>query len=174
MTAARKKAAPVKPPRDAAEAAGLLGQLGEIRRKCDGGRASLDRMISALSEALATDLAPLLARAAEIESALRAWAEANREALTRGGRTKTVKLVTGEVAWRVGPARLRVEDEAAAVRALIERGRAAPYLRVATSLDRAALLKDRPLAASLPGVAVEPGREEVVVKPLSSAGERAE
>ena len=32
-----------------------------------------------------------------------AWCEAHRDELTKGGRTKTAKLATGEVSWRTRP-----------------------------------------------------------------------
>lgn len=124
-------------------------------------------------------------------------AEANRDRLTNGGRTKKVQLTTGEIFWRLGtPAvahrGLKVDDVVAAIRGRIEQvwaeAQAAKkkrnhgaaeaataqyhalglFLRVKTTIDKDAMQANRKLAESVPGVTFTNPGESFSVEPLAS------
>ncbi len=158
--------APAMPavPQTLDEADGLIARMGEISRERARIQARLDENVAfAKAEAEAT-AGPLDAEFERLRGGVQAWAEANRIALTDGGKRKTVKLPSGEIAWREGRPKVVVTDQAAALAELQARG----GLCVATyvEIDKQAALRCPELLQGVPGARVEAPPEQFVVKPL--------
>ena len=165
-TTKRVKAPAVVPAKDRAEAERLVGEIGAASR-------SLDLIETALKEATAKAKADAEAEAGPLKAArtaalarVQAWANANRADLTGDGRTKTVRLATGEIAWRMTPTAVRITGEAAVIATLLKR-RLVRFLRRSVALNKEAMLADREAAERVPGVAFEQ-REEFVVTPATA------
>lgn len=93
----------------------------------------------------------------EIESkwmGLQAWAQANRKRLTNGGQRKTIKLPSGSVSWRILPAKVSLRG----VGDILERLKSTPsfqsFLRTKHEIDKDAMLRDKSLASTIPGVSI--------------------
>lgn len=101
---------------------------------------------------------------------LRIWCEANRDALTENGKTKTADLGTGTVSWRFQRASVRVTGAEAVVEWLVSQGgRFRKFLRFKPpEVNKEAMLGDEDLARTIPGVTIGSDGESFVVEPFEA------
>jgi phage host-nuclease inhibitor protein Gam len=155
----------VAAPQTRAEAERMLARLGALQREIALIEMSASEAIAA-HKSLAEEAAKPLAEEAErLRRGLQLWAEANRAALTEGGRTKTVRLATGEIAWRQRPPSVRLRDMPRVIEALVQLG-LQRFLRVKQEVDKEAMLREPAVAGAVPGVTIGSEGEEFVVTPL--------
>lgn len=102
----------------------------------------------------------------ELMKGVQLYCEANRQMLTKDGRTKTVSFATGDVSWRLRPPSIVIRNAAALIEVLKAR-MLTRFLRIKEEIDREALGKDLDVARELPGVTVSQ-KEDFVVKPFES------
>lgn len=140
-------------------------KMGELERKIATINTTLGEDISQLQEDAAEKLQPLEAEKEKLHNGVQAFAEANRDALTDGGRTKTVKLLGGGVLkWRLTPPRLNVTGTAVRIIATLKRRGLSEFVRVKEELDKEALLARPDVVKKIRGLQVEQ-REELTIKP---------
>jgi phage host-nuclease inhibitor protein Gam len=154
-------------PADLASAAASVARIGAIQRDLTLAEAALGETIAAAKAAAETAAAPLKAELELLTRGVQLWAEAHREELTNGGRTKTVALSTGEIAWRSRPPSVRIRDQAAVIETL-QRLQLSRFLREKIELDREAMLREPAMAATVPGVTIGSAGEEFVVAPAQA------
>lgn len=167
MSKARKLAPPAPVPQTDALAAGQLAELGDLMRARAACRARAETEIAALQAQVAEEDAPLAEREAALTEGLRIWAEANRARLTQDGKTKTVKLTTGTVAWRNLPPKVVVaRGQKEAVIAALAAAGLEGFLRRKVDINKEAIL-EAPFAAAAaaPGLEVASGGEEFIAAP---------
>jgi phage host-nuclease inhibitor protein Gam len=162
----RTKTRALAVPQSMEEADRLLAELGRLEREKRLVQAALDEATAGAKARAEAEAAPIAAAMEELVARIQAWAEANRDALTKGGRTKTVKLPAGTVSWKLGRARLFVEHEAPVIEALRARGDG-HLVRVTATLDKAALLAEPAAVQGLPGCAIVLPGEEFEAKPVA-------
>lgn len=162
MAKQRIKAKAAKVPQSREKASELVAEIGVLQRKVVELEAQMNAELARVKK-MWEDLAAPSNRKIEAKfDAVHAWAAANRDALCPG-RTKTVKLTSGEIAWRLTPpavALKKVKD----VIAELKRRRLGRFLRISEAVDKDAILKDRKAVASIKGISIGQ-REEFVVKP---------
>lgn len=164
MSRRKAKAELVPAARDQAEATAWVARIGELDRKRAKIEADLaDLIAKATAEADGTAL-QLNAEAKDLSRGVQLWAEANRATLTKEGKTKTVKLPTGELAWRVPPPKVTIKGEAAVLVATAEK-RFAKFRTVKIALNKKAMLDDPDLAKQIAGVTIGSGPEEFIITP---------
>ncbi len=161
----RRPAETARAPADRAEAEAMLARLGAIRRDLAVSAAALEEGVAAMKEAAETAAKPLAAEAEQLLRGLQLYAEANRAALTDGGRHKTVKLSSGELLWRLRPPSVRLRDVAAVIETLKAMGKD-QFLRTKYEVNKEALLAAPAEAASIPGVTIGSAGEEFLAEPL--------
>ncbi len=199
MAKAKTKAAgtnlPV--PQTDAEAEQLVARLGALQRDHQTAQATHDAAVAALEEKFGLAVKVFQEAQGVIIDALAIWACAHRERLTQGGRTKTVQLPTGTLAWREGSYAvkhrgLKNEDVVTAIRARLaivnglladakrERRKddaaaltrtaevLGSFLRTKVEPNKEAMLAAREVAETVPGITVPRGGEQFVVTPLAS------
>lgn len=199
MARAKTKAAgtnlPV--PQNDAEAEQLIAQLGALQRDHAQAQARHDAVIAHHEEEHGKAVKAFQDRQTAIIEGLLVWATANRDRLTDGGRTKTVQLASGEIAWKFGtPAvahrGLKQEDVVARIRGRLEaihaeaqqhkrerRHEAAEqamaefrmlglFIRTKATLDKEAMHANRRLAETIDGVTFTTPGEDFAVTPLAS------
>lgn len=154
-------------PATADQADQMIRRIGEIARDRLIIQASLDEKIAAIKTAAEAEASPLSAEISNLTASVQAWAEANREELTRGGRVKTHKMPSGEVAWRHLPPSVKITSPAAVVPLLEEMG-LERFLRRKVEIDRDALKADPDAARQVPGISVGSGGEEFIVTPATT------
>ncbi|TXN71630.1 host-nuclease inhibitor Gam family protein [Methylobacterium sp. WL6] len=199
MAKAKTKAAgtnlPV--PQNDADAEQLIARLGVLQREDTEAKATHDAVVAALEEKRGTAVKVFQEVQGVIVDALNVWATANRDRLTNGGKTKTVRLPTGSILWRDGKYSvkhrgLKNEDVVIAIKQRIttlqvkiaearkqRRVKQVPplvaeiialegFLREKVEPNKEAMLAAREIAETIPGVTVPRGGEEFVVEPLAS------
>lgn len=168
MAKVKRASASVMAPRDQAEAETFLQRIGEAQRHVTLIETGLSENVARLKECAELDARPHQTVIAQCTAGLQLWAEANRPALTRNHATKTIKLVAGEIAWRLRPASVRITGTDAVIEAMQRLG-FARFLRTKTEIDKEAMLKEPALAGKIPGVKVGTEGEDFIVTPSAEA-----
>lgn len=153
-------------PQSTEEATSAIADIGALNREIGRLNADANDAISEINKALADKVLPLQERVTALTEGLSVWAEANRTALTGGGKTKTVNLVTGLLSWRLKPAKVtprKVEEVIAAIKRM---GLGKKFLRVKEEIDKEAMLKEREKARTIPGITIGSDGEEFIVEPF--------
>lgn len=144
----------------------LIEAIGRDQRELQRQDANLgDRLAEAKRWAEESAL-PLKEQIADAQDRVSRWCEANREELTRGGKTKTVEFTTGKVSWRLRPPAVtlrKIEDIIAYLRGV----KGGPsFLRVKEEVNKDALLAAPQFAATVPGVKIGSAGEDFIVEPF--------
>lgn len=170
--AKRMKAPATSVPLTREEAEQLAGELATLARRIEAAELEAAEKIQSIKVALKAETAALSAEARSKFAALMAWANAHRAEILPKDR-KSLTIAAGTIGWRVGNARVAVEDEAAAI-AWLEAHDLVKFVRIDVSLDKNALL-EAPLeeVAEIPGIEIVPGRENFFFKPLEVEREMA-
>jgi phage host-nuclease inhibitor protein Gam len=160
----KRKAETAQAPRDLDDANTFLARIGELNRLVLLHQGALAESIAKAKEANDKIVADLEAEADKLGRGLQLWAEANRQTLTDNGKTKTVKLGTGTIAWRLAPPSVRIKQAEAVLQFLIDNDKA-EFIRTKREIDRAAMLGMPEEAAKIPGVKIASAGEEFVIEP---------
>lgn len=166
-TRTKRKAETAVAARDQAEAERFIARLGELHRAMGLENASLAETIAKAKEATATAVAALETEADQLVRGLQIWAEANRHALTDGGKRKTVALAGGTIAWRLAPPAVSIKGAEKVLQYLIENGME-EFIRRKAEIDKAAMLGLPDRAGEIPGVTIGSKGEEFVVEPAGA------
>jgi phage host-nuclease inhibitor protein Gam len=165
MAKNKRAAETATPPLNRGDAEAYLERIGSIQREIQLNK-------TALAEAIANVTAEIEASSAKLDEehdrlfrGLQLWAEANRHALTDGGKTKTVRLGNGTIAWRLAPPSVRIKAPEMALAFLIENERE-DFLRRKIEINREAMLANPDLASETPGVLIKSAGESFVVEPV--------
>lgn len=156
------EAVPIPQTRDQAEAA--LARLGAIQRSLAVIAAAMEERVAGEKRLGEAEAKPLVTEAEALTQGLRLWAEANRHALTDGGKSKTVRLATGEVSWRTRPPRVVIRDAAAVLEAL-DQLQLHRFVRTKVEVDKEAMLREPGVARQVPGVSIGSEGEDIVLSP---------
>ena len=120
------------------------GRAPRGRDRARGHQRERQRLEAAMNEELAAvrarheaEAAPHTAAIDGLSHAVEVWADANRALLTRHGRTRSAKLASGDIGWRLSPPAVEVEGEAAVLEELQRRG-LQRFVRVRESLNQEA------------------------------------
>ncbi|WP_304808058.1 host-nuclease inhibitor Gam family protein [Falsiroseomonas sp.] len=164
MAKVKRKAEVVRAPADKSEASAFLAEIGAKQRDLVVIKAAQEEAVAAANGRAAAEAAPLEERIATLTRGLQLWAEANRDALTEGGKTKTVALPTGDVSWRLRPPSVRISNAAGVIAEAVRAG-LDKFLRTKVEVNKEAMLADQANALTLPGVSIGSAGEEFVVAP---------
>lgn len=153
-------------PGTAEQADVMIRRIGELAREKTLIQAALDERVAVLRTQAEADAAPISTEMANLTAAVQAWAEANRDELTRGGRVKTHRMPSGEIAWRFLPPSVRIRSPGVVI-GLVEKMGLERFLRRKVELDREALKADPEGAGKIPGVTIGSAGEEFIVTPAT-------
>lgn len=164
----KAKATAVPIPRDDSEARSAIREIGDLSRQIARAEADLNDAIAALQEEVGHRVEPLQARVLELTQGVQMFCEVNRDRLTNGGKTKTVRWTTGEVSWRLRPAKVslrKVEEVIAEIKRL---GLARKFLRQKEEVNKEAMLSDPERARTVPGVTIGSEGEDFQIEPFET------
>jgi phage host-nuclease inhibitor protein Gam len=169
MTKKKLNAASIRVPQNRDEVAKMIAELGEHDRAVEKIEADMNSALAKVKEAATERAKEHKAKAEELLAGVHIYCTANREALTDGGKTKTVDFGTGEVAWRWKPAKVRLSgDEEDIIARIQSKGRQfANFLRTKIEVDKDAMLKHQALAKTIEGVSIGRGGETFSVEPFA-------
>lgn len=168
MSRVKRPAEQVRAPRDAGDANQFVAAIGAAQRELTVIQAALEETIAAARASAEEAAKPHAERVDRLTRGLQLWAEANRPALTQDGRSKTVKLAAGEIAWRQLPPSVTIKGVPAVLAALIKLG-LRRFVREKLEIDKEAMLKEPDVAVTVPGVSIGSKGEEFVVTPVAVA-----
>jgi phage host-nuclease inhibitor protein Gam len=168
---ARKKKPSISVPNTQAEAERLLFQIGAAQRAVTVIQARMNDALSAARAEFESEALPLNAAIEADFSALQAWAEAHRTELL-DGKTKTVRLATGELSWRKTPPSVRLTKPEEVLKRLKDLG-LSRFVRTKEEIDKEAMLGEPDAVKHVKGVTIAQ-KEEFVAQPFEETIERAE
>ncbi len=155
-------------PQDDSEAREAIREIGDVNRDIVRIEAEMNDKIAALQQEYGAKVAPLReAVTAKIEG-VRIFAEANRDRLTNGGKVKYCVYATGQVSWRLRPAKVTIRGKEDVISAIKSAGLGKKFLRVREDINKEAMLDDRAKAIGIAGVTIGSDGEDFVVEPFET------
>lgn len=143
-----------------------IAQIGIAQRERNRIDTAMNEELAAVRARHEQDAAPHAAVIKELGHGVQIWAEAHRDDLTRDGRTKTVKLASGEFSWRTRPPRVRITGEGIVIQALRKLG-LDRFIRTKEEIDKTAILADPEAVSTVKGISLTQG-EDFVIKPFET------
>lgn len=155
-------------PQGDSEAREAIRNIGDLKRDILRLEAEMNDKIAALQQEYGERVAPLQnAAQAQIEG-LRIFAEAHRDRLTNGGKVKFHRFSTGEVSWRLRPAKVTIRGADTVIAAIRAMGLGQRFLREKVEINKEAMLDDRAAATAIRGVVIGSDGEDFQVEPFET------
>lgn len=154
--------------REQVEAA--IAEIGTNGRDLEVLHTALNESLAPIKSKYEENARPHRDRIMALWSAVETWCVANRHELLKG-KSKTAKLATGEVSWRMGKSKISIgEHKPEAVIAILRKRRLARFVRVPKpELDVAAMLKDlATIKQKVPEITVTDGVESFSIEPFGA------
>lgn len=161
-TRIKTPAVAVAVPQNREQAALAIALIGTLNRELARCTADMNDELALVKERYEQTAEPKRLRIEALTEGIKTWAEANRDSLTQGGKTKTAALTTGEVLWRLRPASVRVTG-AEAVLDLLRRMGLSRFVRTKEEVNKEAILNEPAAVAAVPGISIQQGEDFVVV-----------
>lgn len=168
--ATTKKAVAVRVAQTREEAERMLAELGIAQREVAEIETRMNAVLAKVKEDFENEAKPLNATITSNFASIQGYAEANRDALLADG-SKTVKLSTGELKWRLTPPSVRITGADVVIETLKRLGMGR-FVRPKEEINKEAILSDTKAVEGVKGIDIGQ-TEEFVVKPFSSEIERA-
>lgn len=172
-TRIKSTAVAVTVPQSREQAAEAIRQIGESQRELARLAADMNDELSRVKARWEEVAEPHKIKVDSLTQGVQVWAEANRDSLTQGGKTKTAALTTGEILWRLRPPSVRVTG-AEAVLDVLRRLGLTRFIRSKDEINKDAILNEPEAVAPVAGISISQG-EDFVVAPFEAelAGEAA-
>jgi phage host-nuclease inhibitor protein Gam len=153
-------------PQSREEAVGAIAEIGRRQRERERIQASMNDELAAIKTRYEEEARPHNEALKALTEGVRTWCEANRAAITDGGRTKTANLSSGDVSWRLTPPKVKVTG-VQAVLELLKSLQLTCFVRTKEEINKEALLAEREVAEGIKGVEIVQV-EEFIVKPFET------
>ncbi len=161
----KRAAETATPPRDRDEAEAYLERIGSIQREIQLNKTALAEAVARVTADIEASSAKLTEENDRLFRGLQLWAEANRHALTDGGKTKTVRMGNGTIAWRLAPPSVQIKGQEAVLAYLMQKN-GEEFLRTKVEINREAMLANAEQASKIPGVTIKSAGESFVIEPV--------
>ena len=146
------------------DAAELIKELGNKRREILRIETAMNDEVANIKHRFENQALPFKNDVEQIISSIQSWAEVNREDLTDGNKTKTVKLPTGEINWRSRPPKVTLRGKPKIIQALKDLG-LQRFIRTSEDIDKEALLKEKTAATQITGITISSVGEDFAIAP---------
>ena len=164
-TKTRIKAKAKDAPQSRDDCARDIGALGALQREHQRLTTEMNDLIAEVTAQFQPRLDALAERVKVMQQGIQTWCEANRDALTDGGRVKTANLVTGEVSWRQRPPSVAIRGADTVIETLKRLG-LSQFVRTKDEVNKEAILNEPKAVAGVAGISVITGIEDFVVSPF--------
>jgi phage host-nuclease inhibitor protein Gam len=155
-------------PQDDSEAREAIREIGDLNRDALRIEAEMNDKIAALQQEYGGLVAPIRETALAKQEGLKMFCEVNRERLTKGGKVKYARFATGEVSWRLRPAKVSIRGKDDVIAAIKASRLGKKFLRVKEDVNKEAMLEDRATAAAIQGVTIGSDGEDFIVEPFET------
>lgn len=160
----KSKAAPYAPQtRD--DTAADIRKLGDLQRRLLRAEADMNDRIAKVTAAAQPDIDALKEQITTLQVGVQTWCEANRDALTDGGKVKSANLVTGEVSWRQRPPSVAVRGADTVIETLRRLG-LTRFIRSRDEVNKEAILNEPDAARGVAGLNIVTGIEDFTIAPF--------
>ena len=161
----KRAAETATPPKNRDEAEAYLEWIGIYQRQIQLKKIALAEAIANVTAEMEADTADLVKENDRLFRGLQLWAEANRHALTDAGKTKTVRMNNGTIAWRQAPPSVQIKGQEAVLAYLMQEN-GEEFLRTKVEINREAMLANAEKASKIPGVTIKSAGESFVIEPV--------
>jgi phage host-nuclease inhibitor protein Gam len=170
MTGARKTrlktpALAELPPQTREDCAVWIKELGDLQRQLGRLEAAMNDSIGEITQRYQPDIDALKKQIVAKQTGIQTWAEANREAITEGGKSKTANLITGLVQWRQRPPSVSIRGVDAVLETL-ERLGLGRFVRTKREPNKEAMLNEPEAVRGVAGITIVQGVEDFIVQPF--------
>jgi phage host-nuclease inhibitor protein Gam len=149
-------------PQNREEVIQAIAVIGTSQRYKTRIEADMNDAIAKIKERYELEAEPHNRVIAEMREGVQIWCEANRDALTEGGKVKTASFASGEVRWRVTPPSVKIRSIETVLAALYVRG-LGRFIRVKEEPNKEAMLAEPAAVANIPGITITQSEEFVIV-----------
>ncbi len=155
-------------PQDDSEAREAIREIGDLGREAVRIEAAMNDQIAKLQATYGAQVAPIREQIAAKQEGLKMFCEVNRDRLTNGGKVKYHKFATGEISWRLRPAKVTIKGVDSVIAALKAARLGKRFVVTKESVNKEAMLKDRKTAAAIAGVTIGSDGEDFIVEPAET------
>ena len=166
MSRTKSKAANVAVPQNREEAVETIACIGRRLRERRRIETAMNDEIATIKELYSEQVAPIDAAVRDFTRGVEIWAEANRQTLTDGGKSKTARLPSGEIKWRIAPPSVSLKGTEAIMEALRAAG-LERFIRVKEEVSKEAILADPEAVRGIAGITIVQS-EEIVIEPFEA------
>lgn len=159
-------------PQSREEAEAWIRQIGDHRREVVRIETAMNDEIAVVKDKYEQQAKPYRDDVEALIEGLQAWAIANREQLTGGGKRQSAELATGMISWRVLPPRVTIRKAENVIDALKKLG-LQRFIRTREEINKEAMLDDQEAARLVPGVTIGSAGETFNVDPFETELEAA-
>jgi phage host-nuclease inhibitor protein Gam len=160
----KKEAMPMRVPQSQDEAVEFLSAIGRGQRERERIQASMNDELSAIRTKYESQALPHTQDIRLRLEGLHVWAEAHKDALTEGGKTKTASLASGEIKWRLRPKSVNVSKIETVLESL-KLLKLTRFIRTKEEIDKEKILKEPEAVAGVVGLKISQ-TEDFVVEPF--------
>jgi phage host-nuclease inhibitor protein Gam len=149
-------------PQSEAEMVEAVAAIGRHQRARQQLASRMTEFIERLKKRYGDAAQPHVNEISILSQGVQIWCEANRAALTDGGKRKTAFLRTGEIRWRMTPCKVNVRGTEA-VMALLKAKGLERFIRTTEEIDKEAILKEPAAIDDVAGISIGQHEEFVIV-----------
>lgn len=155
-------------PQDDSEAREVIREIGDLNRDALRIEAEMNDKIAALQQEYGDRVAPIREAAAAKTEGLKMFCEVNRDRLTGSGKVKYHRFATGEISWRLRPAKVSIRGITDVIEAIKAAKLGKRFIRVKEEINKEAMLEDRAMAGAIKGVTIGSDGEDFIVEPFET------
>lgn len=155
-------------PQDDSAAREVVREIGDLNREVVRIEAEMNDKIAALQQEYGERVAPLREAAQAKTEGLKMFCEVNRDRLTKGNKVKFHRFATGEISWRLRPAKVTIRGKDTVIEAIKAARLGRKFLRVKEDINKEAMLEDRATAQAISGVTIGSDGEDFIVEPFET------
>ncbi len=152
-------------PQNRGEADVMIKELGDTNRKIERVKSQMNDELAEVKKKFEAKAQPLQQAADDMVDGLEKYCSANREHLTKGGKTKTIPFGNGDCKWRHRPPKVTIRGMEAVLKTLKSKGLDA-LVRVKEEINKDAILDDPASVAGIKGISVGSAGEDFIVEPF--------
>lgn len=167
-TRAKTPAMAILPPQNREDCAAWIKALGDLQRDLQREEAAMNDAIAETTQTHQPEIDRLKAEIEQKTLGIHTFCEANKEALTEGGKTKSANLITGMVRWRMRPPSVSIRGAETVIETLKRLG-LGRFVRVKEEPNKEAMLNEPDAVRGVAGISIVSGVEDFVVEPFEQA-----
>ena len=164
-TRIKKAAATHRVPQSKDEVAADIKRIGDLQREQQALVAQMNESIAEITAVAQPKIEELAQKIDALQDGVQSWCEANRDALTHGGKTKSADFITGTVGWRQRPPSVNVRGLDVVLDTL-RRLRLDRFIRVKEEVNKEAVLADPEAVRGVAGLTIRSGVEDFIISPF--------